>query len=404
MSNTILTHKMLARESAAMLEEQVPFLSRVNRARESDFGTPINGVKKGDYVDIRIPANHSVYDGAQFAGGGSPEDKTERSVRLQISTQKHIPLRFTALEKVFSLSDYKTRFLRPAVEKLGAVVHADLLRQAVQSTPNIVGTAGTMPTTMKTWGQAGALMSNNLAPEGASMRSAITSYDIQTEMVDTSKALFNPDGDIAKQYRDGYVGRAQGFNFFNTASCPTITNGNKVTGVTVSGAGQSGSSLLVGGLASGDTFKKGQVFTYASGYSVHPLTGDVYPQLRQFVITADVTSTGATATLPIYPEINATAPNATVSALPAAGAAITFVGAANTGYRQNLAYHRDAFTLAFVPLPVLASCEGYTFNSGDFSVRVMTFGDGVNDLENTRIDVLYGFASVRGVHACRVTE
>lgn len=404
MANTILTHKMIAREAAAMLEEQVPFLSRVNRAREDDFGKPVNGINKGDYVDIRIPANHSVYDGSVFAGGGSPEDKTETSVRLQISTQKHIPLRFTAVEKVLSLSDFKTRFLQPAMEKMGAVVHADLLRRAVQSTPNLVGTPGTMPTTMKVWGQAGAIMSNGLAPDGTGGRSAITSHDIQTEMVDTSKALFNPDGDISKQYREGYVGRAGGFNFFDTASCPTLTNGNKVSGVTVSGASQSGSSLLVGGLASGDTFKKGQVFSIANVYSVHPLTGDAYPAVRQFVVTEDVTSTGTTATLPIYPAINATAPNATVNALPAAAAALTFAGAASTGYRQNLAYHRDAFTLAFVPLPVLASCEGYTFKTNDFSVRVMTFGDGVNDLENTRIDVLYGFASVRGVHACRVTE
>jgi hypothetical protein len=34
----------------------------------------------------------------------------------------------------------------------------------------------------------------------------------------------------------------------------------------------------------------------------------------------------------------------------------------------------------------------------------MTFGDGNNDYERTRIDVLYGFASPRPEHACRVTE
>jgi hypothetical protein len=34
----------------------------------------------------------------------------------------------------------------------------------------------------------------------------------------------------------------------------------------------------------------------------------------------------------------------------------------------------------------------------------MTFGDGLNDIERTRIDVLYGNATVRNDHACRITE
>ena len=53
---------------------------------------------------------------------------------------------------------------------------------------------------------------------------------------------------------------------------------------------------------------------------------------------------------------------------------------------------------------MIASCEGYTARAGDMSVRVMTFGDGKADQEHTRIDVMYGFTTVRGDHAVRVTE
>jgi hypothetical protein len=81
------------------------------------------------------------------------------------------------------------------------------------------------------------------------------------------------------------------------------------------------------------------------------------------------------------------------------------VGAASTGYRQSLMFHRDAFTVATAPLGVLAGCEGYTARlPNGINVRVMTGGDFINDLENTRIDVLYGFAAVRAMHAVRVTE
>ena len=38
MANTINTHQLLAREAAAVLEEESPFLSNINKGRESDFG------------------------------------------------------------------------------------------------------------------------------------------------------------------------------------------------------------------------------------------------------------------------------------------------------------------------------------------------------------------------------
>jgi hypothetical protein len=173
--------------------------------------------------------------------------------------------------------------------------------------------------------------------------------------------------------------------------------------VTVSGAGQTGNTLVVGGLTAGDTFKQGQVFT-CGVYAVHPLTGQVYGGLQQFVITADVTAAGATASLPIYPAIDASMPGQTVSASPANGAALTFVGAASTGYVNSLMFQRDAFTIASKPLKVVAGAEGYVYKANGIALTVQTFGNGSNLTESTRIDFLGGFAAVRGIHACRVIQ
>jgi hypothetical protein len=46
---------------------------------------------------------------------------------------------------------------------LASVVEADLLQKAVLLTPNLVGTAGTTPTTMKTYAQARAKLNQFLA-------------------------------------------------------------------------------------------------------------------------------------------------------------------------------------------------------------------------------------------------
>lgn len=403
MANTILTHQMIAREAAAMLTEEMNFLSNINRGREEEFKSQPNGYKKGDFVDIGIPPVPTVYDGSNFAGGGSAPDQTETKVRLQLNTQKHVPLAFTAKEKALNISDFKERFLKPAINSLGSVVQADLIKQAVLSVPNVVGTAGTTPGAFKTYAQGRAILNRYLAPE--TDRTVLVSSDGAVEMSDAIKGLYLPGQQINDAFRNGMFARNQGFDFFENQSLPTFTLGTQ-SGFTVSGANQTGSTLTIGGLTSGNTILKGTSFTLPNVFAVHPITGASTGKLRQFVVTADFTASGTTGSISIFPAVTVGSASVvgTVNASPANGVSATVFGSASTGYRQQLAFHRNAFTAAFAPLPVLASCEGYTAQVGGFSVRVMTFGNGQTDVENTRIDVLYGFASVRPDHAVRISE
>lgn len=403
MANTILTHQKIAREAAAMLQEEMCFISNINRTREKEFGANVQGYQIGNTVKVKIPPATKVFDGNVFAEGGSAQDQKEGSVDVKVSTQKHVALRFTSLEQAMELTDYKDRFLRPAITTLASVVQADFLAKAYKQVPNVVGTAGSIPSTMKTFGQARAVLQGFLAP--ATPRTCLVSSDVNVEMVDASKQLLNPGGTVSKQYQTGWMGDSQGMNFFECQSLPTHTNGSNAGSLVVSGAGQTGASLLIGGLTAGDTITAGTVFTIDGVYAVHPLTCVAYPSKRQFVVTANFTATATTGTISISPPIGATAPGATVNAGPANGAGITIVGADNTAYRQGLAFHRDAFATAFVPLKVIAGCEGYAFSTDDFAVRVMTGGDFTNDAENTRIDVLYADpVIIRPDHAVRITE
>ncbi len=396
MANTILTHQMIAREAAAMLEEEAPFLSNINKGRQDEFGDAVSGYKKGDTVKIGIPQAGVVFDGAVFAGGGAATDFKEDFVNLSLDTQKHVGLKFGAKEKLLQINDFKERVLRPQMRTLAAVVEADLIARAVIRTPNLVGTPGTTPSTMRTFAEARAVLQRFLAPAGD--RTTLISSEINVALTDEARKLFNPQKDNSKAYIEGSLGRAMGADFYEHQSVPVITNG-AATGVTVNGASQTGASLAVGGTSVVAT--AGQVFTIANVFAVHPLTGQTTGKLMQFTVLA---AAGASP-WSIYPAIVPTGPGKNVTASPANGAAITMVGAVSTSYRQSLMFHRDAFTAATAPLPVLASCEGYTARlPSGINVRVMTGGDFVNDLENTRIDVLYGFTAVRGMHAVRVTE
>lgn len=401
--NQILTHQMLAREAAAMLSEEANFLSNINRGREEEFKAQPSGYRKGDKVDIGVPPVPTVYDGANFAGGGDAPNQKEEKVTLQLATQKHVPLTFTAKEKALSISDFKTRFLKPAMNSLASVVQADLIQRAVLASPNVVGTPGSLPNTFKTYGQARSSLERFLAP--GSDRTVLLSSDASNELADAIKNQQNPTDTGNKAFKEGYITRAQNFDMFENQSLPVFANGT-ATGFTVNGAGQTGSTLNIGNLTGGWTILKGTVFSIPGVFAVHPILGVSNGKLRQFVVTADFTAGGATGAISIYPELKATTAVqvGTVSALPANGQAVSLVGSASTAYRQQLGFHKDAFTAAFAPLPILASCEGYTASVNGFSVRVMTFGNGQSDTESTRIDVLYGFAAVRPDHSVRITE
>lgn len=403
MANTNLTHQMIAREAAKILAEEAPFIMNINRGRQDEFGEAVNGYQKGQTVKIKIPPTGVVFDGAVFAGGGAATDSVEQSVDLTLDTQKHVALQFGAKEKLLEITDFRERILRPQMQTLSSVVEADLMSKAYMGVPNWVGTAGSVPTTMKTYAQARAKLQQYLTPPGE--RSTVFSSDANTELVDASRQLFHAKSEIERGFLRGTIGEAQGAMFYEHQSVPLHTNGSQATGFAIDGASQSGTTLNLKGLTDTATFTKGTVFTIANVFAVHPLTGVSTGKLQQFVIQANVTISGTTEPVSIFPAIKAVGPNKTVNALPADSAVCTIVGAASTGYKQNLMFHKDAFTAAFAPLPVLASCEGYTARlPNGVSVRVMTFGDGNNDYERTRIDVLYGFTVVRGLHAARITE
>lgn len=404
MSNTTLTHQKIAREAAAILSEESPFIANLNRGRQDEFGEAIDGYKIGDTVDIGIPPTGVVFDGATFAEGGAATDNKEQKVTLTIDTQKHVALAFGSKEKKLDIADFKERILRPQMRTLASVVEADLLQKAVISVPNLVGTAGTTPTAMKTYAQARAKLQAYLAPPGD--RSCLFSSNANTELVDASKALFHANAQIERGFLRGTIGEAMGAMFYEHQSIPVVTNGSQVTSLLVNGAVADGAtSMAIDGGTGSNTIKQGSVFTIAGVYRIHPLTGAVSTDLQQFVVTADLTLATGAGTLSFYPAVNTAGQNKTVSALPADNAALTFVGSASTGYAQNLMFHRDAFTAAFVPLAVVAGAEGYTARlPNGISVRVSTGGDFKADSENTRIDVLYGFKAVRPLHACRITE
>lgn len=405
--NNILTHDIVAKEAAAMLVEESQFIKAINRNREKEFAKDKGGYKVGDSVRIRVPPTPIVTEGHVFNKKDADENAKETAVLLKIDTQRHVGLEFGAAEKTLKLTQFKERFLRPAINSLATSVDADLLQRAIVSVNNAVVFDVTEPHPTAPWGRARTLMNRALAP--SSNRMSLLSSEITNRIVDPAGTLFNPTAEIAKQWKEGYIGRSRGFEFVESEHIyRQATGSHSESGLSVSGAGQTGNHLEIKGLSNGQTVKAGEVFTIDGVEQIHPITRQSYQAPLFFVVLEDVVAGGETATVKVYPEITPSKldsqlkSNATVLDSPANDAAITFVMGSDELVEQALCFQKDAFAAAFAPLKVLAGCEGYTFNASTMALRVMTFGDGYNDLEGTRIDVLYGFGTIRGNHAARI--
>jgi hypothetical protein len=162
--------------------------------------------------------------------------------------------------------------------------------------------------------------------------------------------------------------------------------------------------IAITGAGNAATVKAGDVFTVADCFAANPQTRESTGSLFQFVALADVTlgssGEGNISVAPIYSAGNALC---TVVSLPATGKAVVFVGAAGGSFPQNLVYHKDAiaFATADLLLPQGVDMASRAVHNG-ISLRVVRQYDINNDRMPCRVDVLYGFNTIRPQMACRI--
>jgi hypothetical protein len=192
---------------------------------------------------------------------------------------------------------------------------------------------------------------------------------------------------------------SQSIKQFTTGS-RTATGGSTSAAVTTEGA----TTIPITGAGNGLVVKAGDVFTVADCFAVNPQTRESTGSLFQFVALADVTLSGAGAgNITVAPMYSANSALATVNALPGNSKAVVFVGAASTAYPQNLVYHKDAITFATADLllPQGVDMASRAVHNG-ISLRVVRQYDINNDRMPCRIDVLYGYSTIRPQMACRL--
>lgn len=392
MANALLTPTQVTRKALQVLHSKLSFIGSINRQYDDSFAKA--GAKIGSQLKIRNPNQYVVRSGAALV----PQDTNESSTTLTVSSQKGVDINFTSAEMTLSLDDFSDRILQPAMAVLAANMEADALNMAldVYNAVNNVGQAITLNKALA----ARKMLVDNLAPGDA--RTLLLNTQDNLDLVDSLKGLFQDSSEISKQYREGVVGRTAGFGtIYENTLLPSQATGTAAaaTGYTVNGANQTGSGVVVATGAT--TFAKGDVVTFAGCNRVHPETKADTGVLQQFVVTAPYA--GGAGTLAISPAIVTTGAAQNVTGSPTNTGAVTKLGGASAVYKPSLAFHKDAFTFATADLIMP---EGVDFSAREvfdgISMRIVRQYAISSDTMPCRIDVLYGYQTLRAQLAARI--
>jgi hypothetical protein len=393
MANQLATCSVVAKEALAILENMLTFSANVNRDYEAEFSENMNrGYAPGQTIQIKKPPRY------QYRAGrvAQPQATVEPTIPLTLQ-QGGCDLQFTAAERTLSVTKLEDK-IAAAVAVVANEIDRQGLALAHFASPNALNPTGTAPNSQALAIQAMTDLNARLdemgAPRVKGQRTLITAPRPNGYMVAGMAGMFNSAGKISEQNNSGMLVPSFGLKLGMDQNVDTHTNGTQVvTGTAVNGAGQAGALINVAAL--GGTITRGTVITWPGVFAVNPQSRQSTGVLAQFVVTADLAA-GATA-IPVSPALVINGAFQNVTASPTAGQNFLIVGAASTSYQTNVAYHKDAFTLAMVPMWTPPGGKGvidvHQETSNGFTIKVTEFYDGTNDVPIMRLDALFGWAA-----------
>lgn len=315
-----------------VLHQKCNFIGSMNRGYDDSYAK--TGAKIGDTLRIRLPNEYTVRSGMTMAA----QTTSEQKVDLTVNNVKGVDLNFTSEELALHLDDFSDRIIDPAMSVLATNIEADVFAGLYKQVYNLVD-GDTVAFGFSHTSSAREVLTNNLAP--LTKRSGILKPNHATKFMTDTKGLTNPGGDLSEQYREGKLGRIQNADWWENTVFSDHLTGTAVKGDTlynIAAANQTGSALTVDTGAT--TFKKGDIITLAGCNAVHQETKVDLGYAKQFVITAD-TSTSAT-TLNISPPIVVSGARQNVTASPTNTGAVTKVGAGAGEYlNSSMLFYKD---------------------------------------------------------------
>jgi len=438
MSNTLLTISDITNEGLMILENELVLADKVNREYDDRFA--VDGAKIGYTINVRKPA--------RFKGTMGPalnvEDFVESSIPVTLTNQFHVDTQFITSDLLLSMDMFSKRVLKPKIATIANRIDYDLSVAMSNAFYNITGTPGTLPSTVNPFMDAGAWLDSEGVPRDGDRYMVIDQWT-QSKMAASLTTLFNPQVKISEQYKKGRLGADTfGFDFYTDQNIsahtfgalggtPQYDNTIASSAVKSSGWADTGTFGTKGWTASTAVVKVGDVFSVANVLAVNPQNRNIVGggKARYFVVTIPSGSlangtyapnidpvtgfdVGGTYTSDGSGKLQLTIASTCISggqfqnvnAAPANSANLTFVAGSAAVGPQNLAFHRDAFTLVSADLPLPGGVDmaaRASHKDVGVSIRVVRQYTINNDALPTRLDVLYGYAPLYREMGVRVS-
>lgn len=393
--NTLLSPTIITREALRILHANLNFIGNINKQYDNQFansGASPSG-KIGPSLTIRMPNQYTVRTGSVL----QVQDTTETSQVLTVSTQKGVDTVFSSQDLTLTIDEFSKRYLQPAMAVLATNIEADALSMIKDVYNAVDDNANAL--TYKDVANARKMLNLYLAPPIDRCATMIPDHVVSFN--DAVKGLFNPQESVSRPYLTGKIGRVNGIDTYENTVLNKFQSGTAAasTGYTATLTAGSATVAITGNTT---TFLKGDIISFAGVDAVDPETKADRGFVQQFVVTAD--SDASPTSIKVSPTPVLTGATQNVSSLGSSPAVTKYGGAASALYAQSLFFHPEAFTFVTADLVDVSKFGAWGARQvmDGISMRIARMYDITNDVIPCRIDVLYGYKTLRPQLACRV--
>ena len=402
MSNNFATTNWVSMKILWFFKNSYEVAEKFNSEWESEFGKsfPI-----GSSAQIKFPQQWLVTSGLAYQEQGISRLVTT----VNLDQIRGVHFAWDSYERLVKMErsekELEESYLYPAGQALAQQIDSDAANWARLNTPNVTGSLGTDATTISFATLAERTLFAYACPKSSDWNLCLTPQ-LMESYVKTNVTQFNPTKEISDMFRKGVIGTVAGWKWVRSNSLQAHTIGTAPThGVTVTGAGQSGSSLIVTGTAA-DTIQPGDKFNIALVNAVNPMTRIKNGLgLKQFTYTGGsaFALTGGSDTISIYPAIFGPGSQyQNVDALPGNGAALTFwpgtTSPSGVSGTVSLGLTEYAFAKAFGKFEnpeAVEKAEHSEDPETGANIAFVRAWDQYNRKMTNRFDMCYGFGNLR---------
>ena len=417
MANTLSVIDMVTREALRIAHEKLSFIGTIDRSYDSSYAK--SGAKIGDTLRVRNPNQYTRRKGSRVM---DVQDQAESTQNVTVATQDGVDMKFNSAELSLSIDELSRRYIEPATAVLVSGIEGDVLAGVTKAVYQNTGTTTEVvgATDLDAISQGRAKLNQQLAPKDNNRCIQMDSVTMAA-VATGQRALFNDQGELSTLFREGYLGRFAGTNFYENDRTYAHTNSSDAdVAWTVDDATRLAAYTDADGLsvlnfdAQGTVAQTvGTTFTIADLYDCHPETKQKYAHLKQFTITDGGTVSSNQSDISFSPTIRTggAKQNCWISGGSASiadlenNATVMYGAGGSLVYQSNLMYHRDAFTFVTADLPLMDDAIRCVRRVQDgLAIRVWQGSDIRNDELLLRMDILYGYKALRPEWACRVNN